>query len=163
MPMSRMRTSIAIAALGAVALAGCSSSGGSDTETGDHAEHSTTQTADATTEAAAGAPDEATLLAVVEGIGDPNLPTAQKVDLVQDGTDREAVIEAFNAVLANYPLTFGVSDVVEVDPTTATAQVDVAGPHGGAPIPFTFVEQDGSWKLADPSFCALAAMGQVAC
>lgn len=160
--MSRMRTSIAIAALGAVALAGCSSSGGSDS---DHSEHSTTQTttADATTEAAGSAPDEATLLAVVEGIGDPNLPTAQKVDLIQDGTDREAVIEQFNGVLANYPLTFGVSDVAAVDPTTATAQVDVAGPHGGAPIPFTFVEQDGTWKLADPSFCALAAMGQVAC
>lgn len=163
--MARIRTSIAVVALCAVALAGCGSGDESDTTATDHAEHSTTETTtqETTEAAAAAAPDEATLLAVVEGIGDPSIPAAEKVDLVEDGANREAVLEQFNGVLENYPLTFGVSDVAAVDARTATAQVLVEGPHGGAPIPFTFVEQDGAWKLADPSFCNLTAMGQVAC
>lgn len=169
MAMSRIRTSIALVALGVATVAGCSS--------GDGADSAATTTAAATTGAdsaesgsgqagtadAAGAPDEAALLTVVEGIGDPAVPTAEKVELVENGPDREAVIDQFNGVLTDYPLTFGVADVVLVDPATATAAVTVEGPHGGAPFPFTFVEQDGTWKLADASFCTLAAMGQVAC
>lgn len=166
--MSRIRRSIVIVALSAAAVAGCSSGDGSDGEatTTDHAGHTTT--AETTTEttgadAAAAAPDAATLQAVVEGIGDPSVPTADKADLIEDGTNREPVIEQFNGVLVNYPLTFAVLDVAAEDETTATAQVQVEGPHGGAPVPLTFIDQDGDWKLAGASFCTLAAMGQVAC
>lgn len=170
--MARIGASMMVAALAVAALAGCGSSDDASSDASatseDHAGHTTTVVTSSEDDTAGESGESetvpaATLLDVVNGVGNPNLPANEKVNLIAGGADREAVIEQFNGVLVGYPLTFDVSDVAETGDDAASAQVLVEGPHGGAPIPMTFVEQDNAWKLTDESFCALAAMGQVSC
>ena len=47
--------------------------------------------------------------------------------------------------------------------TTVTATTEVTGPHGGAPMPLTFEQVDGTWVIADESACAVLSMGRLSC
>ena len=75
----------------------------------------------------------------------------------------EAVLEQFNGVLVGYPLTGTVGEVTAVDEDTVTATTEVAGPHGGAPMPLTFEQVDGQWVIADDSVCSIFDMGRLPC
>ncbi|WP_408015874.1 hypothetical protein [Rhodococcus chondri] len=52
-------------------------------------------------------------------------------------------------------------------PTTSTpattATTEVTGPHGGAPMPLTFEQVDGTWVIADESACSMLSMGRLGC
>lgn len=94
---------------------------------------------------------------------DPAAPVDAKAAVVENGADRTAVLEQFNGVLAGYPLTGTVGEVAAVDEDTVTATTEVAGPHGGAPMPLTFEQVDGQWVIADESVCSIFEMGHLPC
>ncbi len=79
------------------------------------------------------------------------------------GLRRTAVLDRFTGVLAGYPLTGTVGEITTVDADTVTATTEVAGPHGGAPMPLTFEQIDGTWVIADESACSILAMGTLSC
>ncbi|MFF0813705.1 nuclear transport factor 2 family protein [Rhodococcus sp. NPDC003318] len=164
-----MRTPLVAAGAVALALgvAACGSDDADDTTpatTTTAAAAATTSTNASTTAAsAAGAPDAATLDATLTKFFDPAVPTAEKVLLIEDGQKQATAIDQFNGVLQGYPLTADVTAVTPVDPDTVTATTTIAGPHGGAPVPVTFDEEDGAWVVSTESVCSILGMGQLAC
>ncbi|MGN5240255.1 nuclear transport factor 2 family protein [Rhodococcus sp. SJ-3] len=144
----------------------------SDSDTTTDTSAATTTSAEATTSAAAttstAAAGEApvtaeTLQAQMDVFFDPAAPVEDKAAVIENGDSRTDVLTQFNGVLAGYPLTATVGDITAVDDTTVTATTEVGGPHGGAPMPLTFTEVDGTWVLADASVCSILAMGQLTC
>ena len=93
---------------------------------------------------------------------DPAKPAADKVAGVVNGNTRIANYEKLTAAMANYPVTFAVKDVT-LKGHDAAATVDVGSPHGSMPMPMTWENVDGQWKLSDTSSCQLLAMGQAPC
>ncbi|MFM1726178.1 MULTISPECIES: nuclear transport factor 2 family protein [Rhodococcus] len=155
---SLVAAGVLVAALGMTA---CSSDDSSDT-----AASSTTSAVSATTSAAsetgAAAPEAAVLQGQLAIFFDPATTTEQKAAVIENGTARTATLEQFNGVLAGYPLTATVDEVaVEGDNVVATTQI--AGPHGGAPVPVTFVQKDGEWVVSDASTCEIFGMGRLSC
>ncbi|MCX5045837.1 hypothetical protein OG921_21960 [Aldersonia sp. NBC_00410] len=145
----------------AIGLTAC----GSDDESSDSAATSASATASAaeTSAAAAGAPDSAELQSTLDILLDPAKPTTEKTAVVVNGEARTANIEAVTAALANYgKLTFAVGEAT-VNGDTATAQVQIVSPNGAMPVPMTWQNVDGTWKISDASACQLFAMGQSPC
>ncbi len=118
-----------------------------------------------TTAAAAAAPvDAAVLQQSVDVFFDPAASTDDRVAVVEDGTEHRAELEQFTGVLAGYPLTGTVGEVTVVDDDTVTATTEVAGPHGGAPMPLQFSRtDDGAWVLDDDAACSILEMGRITC
>ncbi|HEY5858309.1 MAG TPA: nuclear transport factor 2 family protein [Aldersonia sp.] len=94
---------------------------------------------------------------------DPAVPATEKQALIEDGAGRAALLEQFNGILAGYPLTASVTAVTVVDDDTVSANADIAGPHGGAPVPVTFDNDNGTWVLSDDSTCLIFGLGRIAC
>lgn len=161
------RTLWATAAVAALALLpACSdSTSDSDTTTADAASTTSTITATTTTTTAAAAPvDAATLQESVDVFFDPAATPADRAAVVEDGTEHLPELEQFTGVLAGYPLTGTVGEVTVVDDDTVTASTEVAGPHGGAPMPLQFSRtDDGRWVLDDDAACSILEMGRITC
>ncbi|WP_068163782.1 hypothetical protein [Rhodococcus phenolicus] len=159
----RTLATVAATAAALAALTACGSS--SDDSAGDGATtESATASAPGTTSAAAAAPVTADVLQQqVTIFFDPAATVDAKAAVVENGTERTAVLEQFNGVLAGYPLTGTVGAVTAVDDDTVTASTEVAGPHGGAPMPLTFEQVDGQWVIADDSVCSIFEMGHLPC
>lgn len=109
---------------------------------------------------AANLPIPGELVAVLNGLQDPNVPFASKSNLVQGGVggveghiaDRQLQKAAANGQL---PLSFTVSNIAPAGPDAASADVTATGPS----LPpttqnITFVDQ-GGWKLSRGSAMAL--------
>lgn len=160
------RTVCAVAAsVAALALVpACSSDDAADdtttTTTAGETAATTTTAADAGAEADVTA---AELQSRMDVFFDPASTVDEKAAVVENGAEHTAVLEQFNGVLAGYPLTATVGDVTAVDDTTVTATTEVGGPHGGAPMPLTFTEVDGTWVLATDSTCSILEMGHLSC
>lgn len=144
------------------ALTGCSSDD-SDDSTSDATTTTATSTTSTTSAAAEPAVTVEQLQAQVDVFFDPAATTEQRAAVVENGTDRTAVLEQFTGVLAGYPLTGTVGEITVVDADTVTATTEVAGPHGGAPMPLTFEQIDGTWVIADESACSVLSMGRLSC
>ncbi|MFD6065461.1 hypothetical protein, partial [Rhodococcus wratislaviensis] len=137
-----------VVAVGAVVLAlgmsACSSDDASD--------------AAAPTSAAAeavAAPTSEELLGTLQLLVDPARPVDEKTAVVVDGDERRPNLEAMTAAMANYPVSFTVTDV-QVEGDTATANVAIVSPHGtAAPTAWTWENVDGTWKVSDESTCTL--------
>lgn len=155
---SLVAAGVLVAALGMTA---CSSDDSSGTTSS-----STTAAASATTTTASGstvaAPSTEVLQEELTTFFDPTAPVEQKTAVIENGDQRADVIAQLNGVLAGYPLTATVGEVaVEGDTVVATTQI--AGPHGGAPVPVTFVQKDGKWLISDASTCEILGMGRLSC
>lgn len=135
----------------AVGVAACSSDDGSSSST------STTSASAAAEPTAQNLQDQLTRLF------DPAVPATEKQALIEDGAGRAALLEQFNNILAGYPLTASVTTVTVVDDDTVSADADIAGPHGGAPVPVTFDNVNGTWVLSDASACVIFGLGRIAC
>lgn len=153
----RTIATVAATAAALAALSACSSSDDSTTED--------TATASSTTvTGAAAAPVTADVLQQqVTIFFDPAATADAKAAVIENGSDRTAVLEQFNGVLAGYPLTGTVGEVTTVDTDTVTASTEVAGPHGGAPMPLTFEQVDTHWVIADDSVCSIFELGHLPC
>jgi len=152
---SLVAAGVLVAALGMTA---CGSDDSSDTaET-----TSAVSTQSSKTSAASAAPSTEELQAQLTTLFDPAVPAADKEGAIEQGTQRAALVEQFNGVIAGYPLTAKVTEV-KTDNGTVTAVTDIAGPHGGAPVPVTFTQVNGKWVITDASTCELFGMGRVIC
>lgn len=149
---SLVATGVLVAALGMTA---CSSDDSSD-------KAATTSANATTTAAAAAAPAGEVLQTQVATFLDPQSATTAKVAVVENGAQRTALIEQLNGVLARYPLTAQVGEVT-TDGKVVTAVTTITGPHGGAPVPVTFVQKDGTWVISDASTCEILGMGKLTC
>jgi len=158
------RTLLAAAAVAAVALLPACSDSSSDTTTTDSTATSATTTATTTTATAAAPVDAAVLQQPVDVFFDPAASTDDRVAVVEDGDEHRAELDQFTGVLAGYPLTGTVGEVTVVDDDTVTATTEVAGPHGGAPMPLHFSRtDDGRWVLDDDDACSILEMGRITC
>lgn len=146
----------------AVGVAACSS------DDGDSSSTSTSAAAEATTApagdgATAAEPSAQELQDQLTRLFDPAVPATEKQLLIEGGEGRAALLEQFNGVLAGYPLTASVTTVTVVDDDTVSADADIAGPHGGAPVPVTFDNDNGTWVLSSDSTCLIFGLGRIAC
>jgi ABC-type phosphate/phosphonate transport system substrate-binding protein len=150
----------------AVGVAACSSDDGDSSST---ATTSASAATDATTTAPDGdgapaaEPSPQQLQDQLTRLFDPTVPAPDKQVLIEDGDGRAALLEQFNGVLAGYPLTATVTTVTVVDDDTVSTDADIAGPHGGAPVPVTFDYDAGTWRLSDDSTCLIFGLGRIAC
>ncbi|WP_378731226.1 hypothetical protein [Nocardia brasiliensis] len=164
LPARILRVSVAIAttALAAtVGLAACSS----DDNKSDAKVSSSSAVASSSAAAtgAVAAPTAETLQGVLVKLSDPAVPTAEKTKLIVDGEKRTANIDQMNKGLANYSLTYAVADIT-MQGNTATAQVTITSPHGAVPpMPLTWENVDGTWKLSDVSGCLMLGFAQAPC
>jgi len=147
-----------VVAVGAVVLAlgmsACSSDDASDTAA---------TTSAATSSAAVAAPTSDELLSTLQVLVDPARPVDEKTVVVVDGDERRPNLEAMTAAMANYPVSFTVTDV-QVEGDTATANVAIVSPHGtAAPTVWTWENVDGTWKVSDESTCTLLGMARAGC
>lgn len=157
MTIRKIATVAASAAAALTTLTACSA-------TDDSTENAATATTSASTDAAATAPVTADVLQQqVTIFFDPAAPVEAKAAVLEHGSERTAVLEQFNGVLAGYPLTGTVGEVTPVDDDTVTASTQIAGPHGGAPMPLTFEQVDGRWIIAGDSICPILEMGHLPC
>lgn len=148
-----------VAALGMTA---CSSDDASDTAATTTA---STTAASATTTAAgtdATVPTAEVLQEKLTVFFDPAATVEEKAAVIENGDQRAGLLGQFNGVLAGYPLTATVNEV-SVDGDTVTATTQIAGPHGGAPVPVAFVDDAGAWVITDASTCEIFGMGRVSC
>lgn len=145
----------------ALGMTACSSDDSSDTAV------TTTTTAVATTTTTAtggdaAAPTAEILQETLTVFFDPAATVEQKAAVIENGDQRAGLLGQFNGVLAGYPLTATVNEV-SVDGDTVTATTQIAGPHGGAPVPVAFVDNAGAWVITDASTCEIFGMGRVSC
>ncbi len=158
------RTLWATAAVAALALLPACSDAASDSDTtpADAASTISTTTATATT----GTPpvDAAALQESVDVFFDPAATPEDRAAVVEDGTEHLPELEQFTGVLAGYPLSGTVGEVTVVDDDTVSADTEVAGPHGGAPVTLRFSRvDDGRWVLDDDDACSVLEMGRITC
>ncbi|WP_310768285.1 hypothetical protein [Mycobacterium sp. Z3061] len=107
--------------------------------------------------APAGLPTSAQLTGILTSLADPNVPFANKSDLVEGGiggteahiADHQLKKAAKNGDL---PLSFSVANIQPAAANSATADVAVSGPKLSPPVTqnVTFVNQ-GSWVLSRSS------------
>ncbi|WP_054813094.1 hypothetical protein [Nocardia arizonensis] len=161
----------AVAIATTVGLTGCGSDAESDTAASATSTAITTSAAAVTTgsaghgdHSAAAAPSAEQLRTTLATFADPAETAQAKVAIVVDGQKRASNIETMTKALAGYgALKFVVNDV-KVDGQSATAQVVISSPNGDAPpMPLTWQQVDGTWKISDPSACVLLGFAQAPC
>ncbi|MFC9362860.1 hypothetical protein ACFTZB_40625 [Rhodococcus sp. NPDC057014] len=141
------------AAVVALGMSACSSDDSSGTAA------ATSSQVDATV----AAPTSEELLGTLQLLVDPARPVDEKTVVVVDGDERRPNLEAMTAAMANYPVSFTVTDV-QVEGDTATANVAISSPHGtAAPTTWTWENVDGVWKVSDESTCTLLGMARAGC
>lgn len=156
---SLVAAGVLVAALGMTA---CSSNDSSDKADTTSATSSATTSATTSAAAAAAAPSMEVLQEQLTTLFDPAVAVAEKTTVIENGAQRTATVEQFNGVLAGYPLTAKVTEV-KSENGTVTAVTEIAGPHGGAPVPVTFTQVNGEWVISDASTCEIFGMGRVSC
>lgn len=166
--MNRNRITVLSAAtiVAALGLCGCSS--------GDHpakSSHPTTSVQTSTPEAPPAAPLPApeALTGVLDRLADVNVPGADKVVLVEQGTaDDAAALDKFGRALADNgftPLTFEATDLAwsQTEPANVVATVKVtAGGNGSAQdfsFPMEFSPHGDGWQLTRHTADLLLVMG----
>ncbi|UGT41041.1 hypothetical protein LTV02_34630 [Nocardia yamanashiensis] len=150
---------IAVATLAVVAALGLTACGSGDKKETTKPKVSTSKTTSAAQNYPA-APTVADLNAELQKALDPNVPNAQKLDMMQgvqaDPNLPQLLSDAYKANNASITVT-GVTDLGN-GTLTADAQVAV---NGGAPqnavVPF--VAEDGKWKVQKEWICNMLSLG----
>ncbi|WP_307828422.1 hypothetical protein [Antrihabitans sp. YC2-6] len=154
-----------VASAAAVVALGISACGSDDDSSSDATTTSAAAAATTTTTSAAAAagPSAEELQAPLVALADLTKPAADRAVLLVNGEARIPNIDTMTAALQSYgQITFAVRDITTAG-TTANATTDVTTVHGTAPMPFTWENVDGTWKLSDASTCQLLALGQAPC
>jgi hypothetical protein len=159
--MARLRdvsTTASVAVAAVCLIVSCGNDEGDDIGPSPRPPAATTPTAPPT---ATVPPDLATATAEVERnwerFFNPRTPLAERVALVKDGKQMEAMVKAFAAHPRYGQVKAVVEEVVFATPTTADVSYTLY--LRGRPLPVALgnaVLQDGIWKLSAPTFCALA-------
>lgn len=166
--MNRTRFAVLSAAtiVAALGLCGCS------TDDGDRAESRPTTSVVATTTPpappAAPLPDADALTGVLYRLADVNVPGADKLDLVEQGTaDDAAALDKFGRALADNgftPLTFEATDLAwsSTEPKNVVATVNVTAGEGSDrefSFPMEFTPHGDGWQLTRHTADLLLVMG----
>lgn len=145
-----------------MAMTACSSS---DSDTSDTT--ATTTAVTTTTEAAATSdlppvPTAADLNAELERGFDPNVPLEEKVVLVQGAeVDPELINKVAEAARVNNA-TVTVDNVMDQGNGTLAANATMTINDQTNPLVFTFIAEDGIWKLSQQDACNLVNLAQIA-
>ena len=159
----RLYLAPAVGLVFALAITACSSSGSSSSTTATSAPVATTSaaTSSATASAAAGGSATAQITANWEAFFNPATPNSKRVQLLENGAQFAAAINAFSAS----PLAQSVSSKVDSVSVTSSTQANVKydlSAAGTAVAPGqtgTSVLQNGTWKVGDEVFCGLLKEG----
>ncbi len=106
------------------------------------------------------APTADQVYAVLNGLGNPNVPFREKADLIEGGVGivegRTADRLVQSAVEKGYfPLSFRVSEIIPGGPGLAAATVTASGPNLTPTTERITLVNDGGWKLSRASGLAL--------
>ncbi len=122
------------------------------------------------TETGAPLPPATTLTDLMGRLADPNIPSADKVGLVQYGTPADAAaLDRFAKALhdSGYaPLTFEATDLTwaqdQLGSVIANVTIKASGPQAGKDLkfPMEFSPQQDSWQLTRQTADLLLQMGQ---
>ncbi len=145
---------VAVAVSTGLALASCSSDEGDAAATS-----SATTTAEETTEAQDVLPDAAALAEILDRAVDPEVPTEQKADTVEDGHEAAELFEVMTRAKQESGAEIEVIDPVlpGETPEIATASVRMTLPDQEQDFQDSveFVKQDEQWKLSRAAACGL--------
>ncbi|MDN6284066.1 MAG: hypothetical protein L0J64_14350, partial [Corynebacterium sp.] len=145
---------VAVAVSTGLALASCSSDEGDAAATS-----SATTTAEETTEAQDVLPDSAALAEILDRAVDPEVPTEQKADTVEDGHEAAELFEVMTRAKQESGAEIEVIDPVlpGETPEIATASVRMTLPDQEQDFQDSveFVKQDEQWKLSRAAACGL--------
>lgn len=146
----------------ALAITACSSSGPSSSSTATSAPAATTSAASsATASAAAGGSATAQITANWEAFFNPATPNSKRVQLLENGAQFAAAINAFSASPLAQSVSSKVDSVSLTSSTKANVKYDLtaAGTSVASGQTGTSVLQDGTWKVGDDVFCGLLKEG----
>ena len=148
----------------ALAITACSSSGSSSSSTATSAPAATTTsaaTASATASAAAGGSATAQITANWEAFFNPATPNSKRVQLLENGAQFAAAINAFSASPLAQSVSSKVDSVSLTSSTKANVKYDLsaAGTSVASGQTGTSVLQNGTWKVGDEVFCGLLKEG----
>ena len=147
----------------ALAITACSSSGSSSSSTATSAPAATTSaaTSSATASAAAGGSATAQITANWEAFFNPATPNSKRVQLLENGAQFAAAINAFSASPLAQSVSSKVDSVSLTSSTKANVKYDLtaAGTSVASGQTGTSVLQDGTWKVGDDVFCGLLKEG----
>ena len=145
----------------ALAITACSSSGSSSSSTATSAPAATTSAPAATTSAAAGGSATAQITANWEAFFNPSTPNSKRVQLLENGEQFAAAINAFSASPLAQSVSSKVDSVAITSSTKANVKYDLsaAGTSVASGQTGTSVLQDGTWKVGDEVFCGLLKQG----
>jgi purine-cytosine permease-like protein len=147
----------------ALAITACSSSGSSSSSTATSAPVATTSaaTSSATASAAAGGSATAQITANWEAFFNPATPNSKRVQLLENGAQFAAAINAFSASPLAQSVSSKVDSVSLTSSTKANVKYDLsaAGTSVASGQTGTSVLQNGTWKVGDDVFCGLLKEG----
>jgi hypothetical protein len=147
----------------ALAITACSSSSPSSSSTATSAPAATTSaaTSSATASATAGGSATAQITANWEAFFNPATPNSKRVQLLENGAQFAAAINAFSASPLAQSVTSKVDSVSLTSSTKANVKYDLsaAGTSVASGQTGTSVLQDGTWKVGDEVFCGLLKEG----
>jgi hypothetical protein len=148
----------------ALAITACSSSGSSSSSTATSAPAATTSaaaTSSATASAAAGGSATAQITANWEAFFNPATPNSKRVQLLENGAQFAAAINAFSASPLAQSVSSKVDSVSVTSSTKANVKYDLsaAGTSVASGQTGTAVLQNGTWKVGDEVFCGLLKEG----
>ena len=143
----------------ALAITACSSSGASSSSTATSAPAATTSAA--TSSATAGGSATAQITANWEAFFNPATPNSKRVQLLENGAQFAAAINAFSASPLAQSVSSKVDSVSLTSSTKANVKYDLtaAGTSVASGQTGTSVLQDGTWKVGDDVFCGLLKEG----
>jgi purine-cytosine permease-like protein len=147
----------------ALAITACSSSGSSSSSAATSAPVATTSaaTSSATASAAAGGSATAQITANWEAFFNPATPNSKRVQLLENGAQFAAAINAFSASPLAQSVSSKVDSVSLTSSTKANVKYDLsaAGTSVASGQTGTSVLQNGTWKVGDDVFCGLLKEG----
>ena len=159
----RLYLAPAVGLVFALAITACSSSGSSSSSTATSAPAATTSaaTSSATASAAAGGSATAQITANWEAFFNPATPNSKRVQLLENGAQFAAAINAFSASPLAQSVSSKVDSVSLTSSTKANVKYDLtaAGTSVASGQTGTSVLQDGTWKVGDDVFCGLLKEG----
>lgn len=146
------RTATALAGL-AIAVGGLTACSGDDNDVRETA----SQTPAPTSSAAAAVPTAQELTELLNRASDPQVPVAEKVNLVQGGNEAPELFDQIARLKNENNATIEVTDTARGDfPGTAIGSVRIQQPgQQDINLDATFVQQDGQWQLEKNFACAL--------
>lgn len=145
----------------ALAITACSSSGSSSSSTATSAPAATATTSAATSTATAGGSAVAQITANWQAFFNPSTPNSKRVQLLENGSQFSAAINAFSASPLAQSVSSKVASVSLTSSTKANVKYDLtaAGTAVATGQTGTAVLQDGTWKVGDGVFCGLLKEG----